>query len=352
MLSIEEQIARIADAALECSLPDRTPIAPRALNRRPHRVLLAAAASLLLVMLVAGLALTVHLRTPVQPTNPPAPPLDPATVEYPTDSTWFVPAFVPDGLGFVVAEDRHGYEQYLRYESAALDQWLTVESGVGVREPRTTGDQIEIDGRVWVIDPVDRDPTVARWTTQGDDAAGISVSSRGMDEAVVRKVVESIRAEPATVLPRPPIPVGDSDRGIEVASAMQDGSPKRLFANTDGVSFVFSVDGGSGSSVRLGTNALVSSGALGPTPNLVLDGNEAESLLWGLLRSDVATVDIELTDGRVLSADAQDMSGLFVENFYFVAVPTKTDGGLEMVAAVVARARDGTELARQNGAVS
>ena len=64
-----------------------------------------------------------------------------------------------------------------------------------------------------------------------------------------------------------------------------------------------------------------------------------------------ATVDIELTDGRVLSADAQDMSGLFVENFYFVAVPTKTDGGLEMVAAVVARARDGTELARHNGAV-
>jgi hypothetical protein len=64
----------------------------------------------------------------------------------------------------------------------------------------------------------------------------------------------------------------------------------------------------------------------------------------------VATIDIELTDGTVVVTKPQDESRAFVENFFFVAVPTRTEGGLEMISAVVSRDRDGKELGRTKGA--
>lgn len=349
MLDVEDQISLVADAAMQRVTPGRVVPMPRMQAPRRRRLVLAVAAPLLVIVLITALIWVARNRSTSLPADQPKSAVDPATVDYPSDSTWLIPSFIPDGLVFVVAEDRHGFEQFLRYESGLTDEWLTVESGLGVTKSQTARASTEIDGRSWDVESIDTDPA---WMslTRVDGQIGVRVSAHGLSSDVLRKVAQSLAELPATQLRRPPLPVGDrADRGIAVAEGDQEGVPKQLFVNTDGVSFVFTVDGGSGASVRLGGAALVPSGALGPDPNSIGRGEEAESLIWGLLRSDVATVDVELTDGRVVTAQAQDLSGLFIENFYLIAVPTTTEGGLEMVSAVIARDRDGRELARVDG---
>jgi hypothetical protein len=80
-------------------------------------------------------------------------------------------------------------------------------------------------------------------------------------------------------------------------------------------------------------------------PNLVINGNEADSMIWGLLHPAVVTIDVELTDGRVITTKPQDEHG-FAENFFLVAFPTHTERGVELLDALVARDADGAELQR------
>jgi hypothetical protein len=318
------------------------------------RRLLTIAATLLILLLIVGLGLTVGKRsnsTPVdQPVTISVPTIgtDAPTVDYPSDQTWYIPAVLPDDLIFDRAEDRGPTGQNLRYRSESSDRSITVQSGSPLATALKSDQQVDVNGVVWHVATTDStDSAVWFGAPEGVD---LVVSGVGIDDKTMLEVVRSLERRQATDLARPPIPVGgSSSTAVEVATAIQDGVPKRLFADTDGVSFAFNADGGGSGSVRLGSEALVVSSALGPNPNLVSNGQRAESLIWGLVRADVASVDVELTDGNVVTTQPQDESGSFVENFFFVAVPTRTEGGLEMISAIVARDRDGNELGRTDG---
>lgn len=178
------------------------------------------------------------------------------------------------------------------------------------------------------------------------DGVGIVVSGELSRDELVH-VAADLTTVAATDLPRPPLPMGlKPGEGILVATAAADGVPKQLMAETDGIHFVLSVGGGGGGPDRLPDGDYISvAGGMGPNPNLVANGNEAESMIWGILHPAVVTVDLELTDGRVITTSPQDAHG-FVENFFLAAFPTRTEGGMELVDALVARDAGGNVLQR------
>ena len=63
-----------------------------------------------------------------------------------------------------------------------------------------------------------------------------------------------------------------------------------------------------------------------------------------------ATVDITLTDGDLITVTPQDLSGHFVENFFFVSFPYPDDGKptdvFVAVDTIVARDARGNQVAR------
>ena len=356
MLTVEDQIRLIADAAMEHS---QRSVEPRsALRPTGGRLLVTVAAALLVVALLVGLVLRVgngSHSTPVdQPVSTAQLPVatNVPTVEYPSGQTWFVPATLPAGWVFDRAEDRGDLGQNLRYRSNLAypsdiqEPAITIDSGNPYPTPTSPNREVDINGVIWKVTDVDAS-TPLTWWSGTVDGVQLGISSAGVDDTTMRQVLGSLAQQDAASLPRPPIPIGvPTSTAVEVATATQNGSRRQLFVDTDGVSFVFTSDGASGSSVRLGSKEFVVSGAMGPPPSLVSDGQEAESLIWGLVRSDVASIDVELIDGRVVTAHPQDVSGKFIENFFFVAIPTRTEGGLELFSAIVARDRNGVEVGR------
>ena len=73
------------------------------------------------------------------------------------------------------------------------------------------------------------------------------------------------------------------------------------------------------------------------------------AIIYGVAHPDVATVDITLTDGDLITVTAEDLSGHFVENFFFVSFPYPNDGTstnvFEAVNTIAARDARGTHCA-------
>jgi hypothetical protein len=136
--------------------------------------------------------------------------------------------------------------------------------------------------------------------------------------------------------------------GRAISKLLVDLLPNVRHVDLAGAGHAPYVDGGGGSPERLGDGFITVAGAMGPNPNLVLNDREADSLIWRLLHPVVATVDVVLTDGRVITTPAQDGYG-FSENFFLVAFPTRTGGGMELLSTIVARDGAGNELARTEG---
>ena len=364
MLTLEEQVSLLADAAVQRSMPDASGHLPQISvdGGRPcgTRRLVAIAASVMLVMLVVGLATSgrdpdesIPADQPWLPTAPSGA-TNPPTVTYPMGESWYIPTYLPDDLIFDRAEFMMDIDQAVRYVSNVPGRSISIRYGDRHAPAPVPDRQIEIGGEDWGI--VDTDPPsdwLLLYRPMGD--VGFLVQSEGIAETTLVEIVASIERLPVETLPRPPLPLTGFG-GTRVAQTTQDGVTARLFANTDGVYFALSVargDGGErvgGGSENLGDGVLVVTGSSGPDPTMLVDDKEAESLIYGMVRSDVERVEVELTDGRVISAGKQDLSAQFIEDFFMIAVPTRTDTGLDLVAAIVALDHDGNELARQDQA--
>ena len=74
------------------------------------------------------------------------------------------------------------------------------------------------------------------------------------------------------------------------------------------------------------------------------------AIIYGVAHPDVATVDITFTDGDLITVTPQDLSGHFVEKFFFVSFPYPDDGKptdvFVAVDTIVARDARGNQVAR------
>lgn len=369
MLTLEEQIERVAaiataEAAARPRPNDRD--IPRRRVSGTHS-LVGVAAAVLVVGLVGGLVWIVSGRTePPAVTNPsalpqrqpgPTLPLNEPTLAADPDQDWLTPTWLPDGLSFDYAMYGFGLGQSLSYVDSDGQESLVVRSDTPMVQSLRADETVEVNGVDWSYSTTETDESSESHylfrmlgTTSEVGPVGVLISSDTLGRDAIVEVAGSLDTVPATELPRPPLPVSlEPNSGTVVAEATADGVPKRLAVDTDGRYFAMSVGGAGGSPVVLRPMEFINwAGAQGPNPNLVLTGNEAESLIWGLLHPDVATVDVELTDGRIITTIPQDDYG-FAENFYLAAFPTRTEGGLELLAALVARDADGNELQRTSG---
>lgn len=366
MLTLEEQIERVAEAAVEgaggSDSPLVVPVRPRAKSLRWTAV----AAGLLVAALFGALAWMLVARNapPAATDQVPAPrpipsvilPANEPTVEPDSDQEWLIPSELPDGFQYEHAFFSPGFGTDLAYRAGIGDQTVEIRTEAPTITSLTADETITIDGVEWSISEQPQDDgSVFRQIFRIQDipseydAVGIIVRSN-IERADLVAIVASLKPTPAAELPRPPLPTTlDNDNGIVAAEATANGVPTRLLVQTDGINFAMSVDGGGGSPNRLDPGGFITvGGAMSSRPDLVLNGTEAESMLWGLAHPDVATVDLELTDGRIVTSDVQDRYG-FNENFFLIAFPTRTEGGMELLANVVARSADGTELQRLDG---
>jgi hypothetical protein len=352
MLTVEEQISRVADAAVArtaaVSLDQPTH------GRRVTPPAVGVAAAVLVAGCLVALVWMVELRpganSPTPASAPPLPVENSPTVSYPVDEAWLVPMTVPDGWQHGVAFPiLNGSGRVLTYEDPINGGVLTINTGVTAGSAPADAATVEFGGRTWLMSTADPSG-MPQYFLDGDwpGIGPVSVTWHGLDDDTVAEVIASLAAGSVAGLERPPLPPTGS---ILVAEAKQDGVPKRLLADTDGVNVAMSVDGGGGGPTRLPAGeALALGGASGPNPTSVIGGRESESLVWGLVSTDVDSVVVELTDGRTVTTKPQDLSDRFIEQFFFIAVPTRTEGGLELATSLVAFDADGNELARIDNA--
>lgn len=358
MPTLEDQIARLAEAAFERTEPVAfDPLVRRTATRRWASPV-GLAAAVLLIAALAGLLAMVWFRdaddTPAPAaTFPPRPAVNEPTVTYPVDEEWLVPTELPAGMQLEIAQRPPitgiRFLSYIDPTNAARVS-VTVGQDIGAIEPTR---DVELGGRLWRSLTDD----AAGWVsyTATVDGVPVEVTVSGLSEGDADRIVASLAWQQASSLPRPPLDLGAGS--VLVATAEQEGAPTELRVDTDGVTYSYRittfVDGGSGGgggSMGLHPGEVLSLGdASGPRTDLVIGGRESESLIYGLARADVVTVVAELTDGRTVSAPVQDLSGRFVENFYIVAVPTRTEGGFELLDEIVALDADGNELFRGPG---
>jgi hypothetical protein len=349
VLTLEEQINQLADEAVRQHPPAAwTPSAGRRTNNGHLRWPLLAAVASLVAVLAVGLTSLSRETSEIDvaddgPSSPVA--TNVPTVEAEPTQMWWVPIDLPTGFDLDVAEVRYP-SQYLRYIQRDGGAQVIIELGPApLARVLRTRSSVDLDGNEWQIGEAANNLTVFMSLKIGD--VQLSVTGIGMTESEVIEIASGLALKSATSLPRPPLDLA-TPIGVPVAEAQQNGRRKQLVANSDGVNVALWVDGASGSSVQLGDKAFVVAGGVGPIP--FVSGTETQSLIWGVVDAAVASIDIELSDGRVVTAVPQDESDRFVENFFIAAVPTNTEDGFELVSAIVARSADGTELGRQTGA--
>ncbi len=368
MLTLEEQIERIADAAVETARsPEPGSVIATAHSGRDVRRFVGIAAGLLIAAALGGLVWLLSNRTgPTTPADQPGTPAQqkPSTLLPPNEPTvtadpnqiWLAPTWLPAGVSFEHAMFEDGFAEMQRYGDDGRDA-IVIWSGASTASPIQTDEVVSLNGVDWSVQQIASDDGSTSIHMGTADFADADESALGpveilsdLDREVLFDVIASLRPTAATELPLPPLPMTiDPDTGVIVANATVGTGTKQLLVATDGVNFAMSVDGGGGGPCRLDPGEfIVGCGAMGPTPNLLADGSEAESLVWGVVHPDVATVAIELSDGRTITAQPQDAHG-FSENFFLVAVPTRTGGGTELIENLTALDGSDSELARNHG---
>ena len=91
-------------------------------------------------------------------------------------------------------------------------------------------------------------------------------------------------------------------------------------------------------------DAITRPGGESSSPENLAPGEVGTSILTGLARNDVASLDVLLTDGTTISTVPHDLSGRFPLHFYIVVVPTHGVDLLDQVAKITAIGADGTIL--------
>ena len=356
-------------------------IAPRDPPRRPRRfalVISAVAAVALIIALIVvntgspgAVEIVPAVDTIPEGTAPPtvAPDVrateesDDPTVTYHEGVAWWVPAWVPDDLSFSYAVQESDSLRYIAYGDCppACDRTIdvSIERRVAAlrRGPSTT--VVDRDGNAWSI--LGEDPDAAATLQSGEYYIEMSGSGLGIGE--LTRVIESVELRPETALPRPPLVCCDYVRSgaaqpglvvtqleIPTDAGMQTWN---LRAHTDGS--MIDLSGFGQADDTFGPGYRVSAEdplAFGGRPGFYTKPRppSGTTIIYGVAHPDVATVDITLTDGDLITVTPQDLSGHFVENFFFVSFPYPDDGKptdvFVAVDTIVARDARGNQVAR------
>lgn len=323
-----EQIADAPAPRGWSTLSDRR-VDARDSNRRP--IVLAIAASLIAVLIGGLVLVTRHGDDEV----PAAPPTSPTTsppmlseVGLLSDDAWVVLGLLPEGDEYTYAM-RNGEERTVNYGDRTDPEQHRIS--IVRRELDTGADQVlAVDGRDWYVE---EDPT--GWSAMavvGDRVVQV-LGNREFFEGAGGDVIRNLRVVSTADLPFPPLdPEGPM---TPVAGFEADGFDVEMRANGSNGYFCTALVEGEGSSVGCGQPVDVS----GPIANVVTSGSVStlygvtttRFLLGGIASPDVATVEVELVDGRTVSAVPTDSSGTFDVRFWVVGgeVDLTAPGGSE-----------------------
>lgn len=321
MLSLENQIERIADAATAAARNQANASLRPAAVQHQRRSWVGVAAAVMLVGLVGVLVGVVANGEPSGTADDPAPtgaPVALGQTESLRASEWVVATVLPDGVEYLFPlAGEGGASQTVWYGTRRADsasEQLRVSAGV--QEPLGTGDPVDIDGSAW---------TVSQFGTVGWNAARpvgadvVSVSGPGKFDDTARAVLAGLVVIPESALPSEPL--GPRQRAVEVATTELDGVRYSLAvqeSNGFGCTWVSSDDGGAG-----GCGSLLNPSAVleitGGSSTQLEDSNVTEVVSGGTVTMDATRVDVEFVDGTIVAATPIDSSGQHDQNFWIVA---------------------------------
>jgi hypothetical protein len=329
MLSLEEQIERIADAAMAASLePDHAAVVPaRAQFRRRSWVGVAAAVMLVGLMGVL-IGVVANRERPSDTADDPAPTTAPMALgqsESLSSSEWVVASVLPDGVEYLypLAYEGAGSKTvwYGMRRTDGSSEQLRVSAGL--QEPLGTSEPVDIDGDTWTVSQ----PETGGWNAARPVGADVvSVSGPGRFDDTARAVLAGLVVIPESALPSEPL--GSRDRAIEVATTDFDGVRHSLAvqeSNGFACTWVSSADGSSSG----GCGSFMDPSALleitGGFSSQVEDSDVIEVASGGAVTTDAARVDVEFVDGTIVSATPSDLSGRQDQNFWIVVANVGPD---------------------------
>lgn len=269
----------------------------------------------------------------------------PGVLENLGDQQWAYPTFLPDGVEFKFA---------MTTTTRIRNVWFvggdesTVLVTIGTFSPEEFGGAFTervIGGVTWLRG------STGRFFLEAS-SGWLSVVGLGIEEDAVVEVISSLIVVDDLGLPRPPIDMVNGPF-VEVARANQDGTEAVLEITTDGLHYGTNTrnagDETSGSgccSVLKEGDLLIISGTSGRGPGAAAVGEVAagDGLIWALADESVATVEIRLVDGSVITTRPQDTNDAFPVDFLFVAVPEAGGDIFGTVDEFVAFDADGNEL--------
>lgn len=250
MPTLEEQIERIADAAVEQSSSE-TPPGPGAVQtvrRERSRWWLGAAAAVLLLALVGALAAMAISRADphdeaashdlfAQPSY--TLPVNEPTVDFDTTETWLLPTWLPDAAEFDVATSSPDLGRQVQYRSPEWSEPLEVWTDTPMIQTLEGDEVVAIDGARWLIDEtVQSDGTELRRLSPVQDRqtelSGVgTIVSGTLSRDSLAEVAASLERRSATGLERPALPIelGLND-GVVVARGMRNSVSEQLRVDT------------------------------------------------------------------------------------------------------------------------
>lgn len=329
MLSLEEQVERIADAAMAASLEtDHAAVVP-ARARFGQRSWVGVAAGVMLVGLVGVLIGVVANRD-----RPSGTADDPASITAPmalaqseslSSSEWVVATVLPDGVEYLFPlAGEGGASKTVWYGTRRTDgSSEQFRVSAGLQEPLGTGESVDIDGDTW---------TVSQSGTGGWNAARpvgadvVSVSGPGSFDDTARAVLAGLVVIPESALPSEPL--GPRERAIEVVTTEFGGLRHSLAvqeSNGFACTWVSATDGSSSG----GCGSFIDPSALleitGGFSSQVEDSEMIEVASGGTVTKGATRVDVEFVDGTIVSATPSDLSGEQDQNFWIVVANVGPD---------------------------
>jgi hypothetical protein len=329
MLSLEEQIERIADAAMAASLEsDHDAVVPSGAQFR-RRSWVGVAAAVMLVGLVGVLIGVVANRDrPSGTADDPAPTTAPMALgqtESLSPSEWVVASVLADGLEYLFPlAGEGGASKTVWYGTRRIDgasEHLRVSAGM--QEPLGTGEPVDIDGDTWTVSQ----PGTGGWTAARPVGTNVvAVSGRGTFDDTARAVIAGLVVIPQSALPSEPL--GPRERAVDVATTEFDGIRHSLAiheSNGFACTWVFSTDGSSSGGCGSFMNPSALLEITGGNSSQVEDSDEIHVASGGTVTKDATRVDVEFVDGTIITATPGDLSGQHDQNFWIVATDVGPD---------------------------
>jgi len=293
-----------------------------------------------------------------QPPSPPAPATDepagtvpPAiatarplvNLEHFGSSDWVVASTPPPGTELVLASRDIAAPDEIRVVGYAPasgdDQSLTLIIEIDPPPSPATGQTITIAGTEWSINIAELDGwNVSRQV--GDHHIEVQGPGQIDDD-----MLASLLVVDETDLPLAPL--GHQADALVVARTQFEDQTYSYAVQESGryrCGWITSTGDGGGHRCRaVPTDVLVTDG----TESIPAQPGRVVVVAWGTAAQDIATIEIELADGTIITAEPTDLSGTFDSRFWIAAASTTTPTSDPAVAVVRAYDSDGLLIATE-----